>query len=259
MMAIWCKSLLLLTAVVQLSLANYPVVPFQTNVASLFLTAQDPATAMLCFNSYMMNSSVINEKYSKDYNQCLVDANNEREKLGEEIKEKKTQIIERSQEVCERLNGCNNQNTSMETFKCHARMGALNSKDVYIISGNSSDYVSVIQEHYRIIDLRHEQCSKSAERTYVQATAENYGQLQDCLEGKVPPGKPPALTTTLSPPISTAPTLSTTEPSTITTDGETDPTASGTTSNDVSTTEVPISPRGPFHTGQFAKLLNLLK
>ncbi|KAL9910457.1 uncharacterized protein ACN427_005116 [Glossina fuscipes fuscipes] len=267
MMASLWKSLLFLTAVVQLSLAAYPVVPFQPNVANLFLTAHDPAKAMSCFADYMTNANDINEKYSKDYNQCILNAKSEREKLEEETVAKKALIIEVSLEVWERLNECNNKTNNMDTFKCHAKAGALNSKDVYVISGNSSDYVSALEESYRIIDLRHEQCSKSAERAYVQASAVNYGQLQDCLEGKVPtpaPTLPPLTHTTTS----AFPAMTSTTPKPTTTD----PIPSSTT-DDSSTSDAPTDspdaramfienssrPKGPFQTGQYAKLLNLLK
>lgn len=268
MMASLCKSLLFVTAVVQLSLAAYPVVPFQPNVANLFLTAQDPAKSMLCFTDYITKSNEINEKYSKDYNQCLLDAKNEREKLEQETVAKKAQIVARSSEVCERLNDCNNKTNSMDTFKCHARTGAINSKDVYVISGNSSDYVSVIQEHYRIIDLRHEQCSKSAERTYVQASAVNYGQLQDCLEGKVPTTTLPPYTPTTNPAVSTVPSTSlrptTSVPTSKSDISSTDESSTSDATIDGLDTRAMLienspRPKGPFQTGKFAKLLNFLK
>lgn len=60
--------------------------------------------------------------------------------------------------------------------------GAESSKDVYIMSGNASDYVEMLSEEYRLIDRRHEQCGKMAERSYIQSTADNYRHLQNCLE-----------------------------------------------------------------------------
>lgn len=54
------------------------------------------------------------------------------------------------------------------------------------MSRNASDYVEIFSEEYRIIERRHDQCSKMAERNYIQSTADNYRHLQNCLENGTP-------------------------------------------------------------------------
>lgn len=74
--------------------------------------------------------------------------------------------------------------------------GANNTKDVYTISGNASEHAKVLQESYRQIDLRHEQCTKISERKYVEDTGANYRGLQSCLEGRIAPLSSTATTVT---------------------------------------------------------------
>lgn len=97
--------------------------------------------------------------------------------------------------------------------------GANNTKAVYSISGNASEYANLMQEKYRIIDLRHDQCCKTAERRYIESTADNYRNLQDCLEGHVKP-LPPTTTTTTTTPQPTTSSSSTSAPESSTTEIE---------------------------------------
>lgn len=83
-----------------------------------------------------------------------------------------------------------------------------------------------MQEKYRIIDLKHEQCCKTAERKYVEETAVVYRTLQDCLDGRVAPTTAVPVTTTAAVPTTTTPTTtpvpsSTTTPAPSTTTGST--------------------------------------
>lgn len=66
---------------------------------------------------------------------------------------------------------------------CFLLQGSETSKEVYLISANATDNEALLREEYRLINRHHQQCGKLAERSYIQATAENYRELQNCLEG----------------------------------------------------------------------------
>ncbi|XP_005179054.1 mucin-5AC [Musca domestica] len=197
------------------------------NLANLFfrsrMVSRDPAVTMACFNDYMVKSNDISETYSEDYNQCLVNAKDGRKLIEEEMKVERGNIVQSAQEVCSSIKTCNSMNSTLGIFSCHADIGAKSTKAVYSISGNASEYASIMHEKFRLIDLRHDQCCKAAERKYVEDTAMVYRHLQDCLEGRVAPTTAlPSTTTTTGAPSTTttttlAPTTTTTKASTTTT------------------------------------------
>lgn len=165
-----------------------PVVPFQPNMAKLLmssrLTSEDPAKAMTCFADYIRQSNEVSQRYSNDYKACLMQSKQERDEVDSNMLLRQQNLVATTMDVCQRLSKCNDMNSTMDSFKCHSQVGAENSRDVYVAAGNASDNVNVMQEHYRIVDLRHEQCCKTSERNYVKLTADNYRQLHDCLECK---------------------------------------------------------------------------
>ncbi|XP_075160704.1 uncharacterized protein LOC142233600 [Haematobia irritans] len=160
------------------------------NIANLFfrsrMSSQDPAVTMACFNEYMITTSAVGESYSSSYNKCLMDAKAGRDTIESEMAPARSKIIENAKDVCHTMSLCNEKNSTLGIFTCHSEIGAMNTKAVYSISGNASEYANEIHEKYRLIDLKHEQCCKSAERKYVEDTAVVYRTLQKCLEGGAP-------------------------------------------------------------------------
>ncbi|XP_061393752.1 UV excision repair protein RAD23 homolog [Musca vetustissima] len=223
------------------------------NLANLFfrsrMVSRDPAVTMACFNDYMVKSNEIGETYSEDYNLCLVNAKDGRKLIEEEMKVERSAIVQSAQEVCQSVQTCNNMNSTLGIFSCHADIGAKTTKSVYSISGNASEYASIMHEKFRLIDLRHDQCCKSAERKYVEDTALVYRHLQDCLEGRVAPTTT-TTTTTVAP--TTTTTTTTLAPTTTTTKATTTtPTTTTTTTTTVAppTTAVPEIPEAPVTEG----------
>ncbi|XP_013100463.1 uncharacterized protein LOC106082468 [Stomoxys calcitrans] len=188
-------------------LINHVSAQTSHNLANLFfrsrMASQDPAVTVACFNEYMMATSVVGEAYSSGYNQCLMTAKEGRDVVETEMANGRSLIVENSQDVCHSMTKCNEENTTLGIFNCHAQIGAMNTKAVYSISGNASEFANAMHEKYRLIDLKHEQCCKSAERKYVEDTAIVYHTLQTCLEG----GAAPAITTTPAPSTTSEPSV----------------------------------------------------
>ncbi|XP_065360747.1 threonine-rich protein [Calliphora vicina] len=253
---------ILACALLHVACGVYPMSPQDPqNLAHLFfrsrLASQDPAVSMACFSNYIVRSNEVSEAYGRDYNQCLLDAKAGRQAIEAEMVDKRIAIGDSSQAICKRLSTCDGLNSTLEVFNCHARIGANNTKAVYSISGNASEYANVMQEKYRIIDLRHEQCCKTSERSYVEATAANYRSLQDCLDGRVKPNPPTTTSTTTT-------TTTTTTPQPTTTTTTTLAPVSSTTELEIpdpTTSEAPevVDPTLLPGTEEFAKLLKLFK
>ncbi|XP_067642953.1 threonine-rich protein isoform X2 [Eurosta solidaginis] len=115
--------------------------------------------------------------------------------------------------------------------------GSNNTKITYNISGNASEYATLLQERYRLGDLHHQQCCHRAERLYVTTTTDNYSHLQACLEGRVKP-HPPMTTSTTTTTGSVQPTASTTSAA-ITTISASATNATSPTTTSTTTTEAP--------------------
>ncbi|XP_023292471.2 uncharacterized protein LOC111675852 [Lucilia cuprina] len=248
-------------ALVHLAYGVYPMPgPNPQNLASLFfrsrLASQDPAVSMACFSDYIVKSNTVGETYGRDYNQCLINAREGRQNIETEMIDKRIAIGESSQGICKRLSTCDGLNSTLEVFNCHARIGANNTKAVYSISGNASEYANIMQEKYRLIDLRHEQCCKTAERSYIESTAVNYRNLQDCLDGRAKPNPPTTTTTTTPQPTTTTTTTTTLAPATSTT--EVEPTSEIPDFITSEATDV-VDPTLLPSPEEFAKLLKLFK
>ncbi|KAM7355045.1 uncharacterized protein ACRADG_001274 [Cochliomyia hominivorax] len=241
------KFCLLLLFVVEGVYGVYHIAGAQ-NSPSIFtnsrLIPRDPVNSMACFSHYIEQSNEVGETYSLNYNQCLVNAKEGRQAIENEMVDKRLTILEISQGICQRLSNCDSLNSTLDVFSCHAKIGSNNTKAVYSISGNASEYANIMHEKYRVIDLRHEQCCKTAERNYVESTAANYRNLQDCLDGRIKP-------TTYEPITSTTTSAYTSR----TTEAETVPDIN------VETTETvePVENTAELGTEQFENLLKLFK
>ncbi|XP_054733799.1 uncharacterized protein LOC129241482 [Anastrepha obliqua] len=181
------------------------------------ITALNPQVSVACFTDYIAHSSAIAKAYSRDYKSCLLEASEEHKRIDGESVVERREIVEASETVCRSLRSCNEHNSTLELFNCHTKIGTNNTKSTYSISGNASQYATVLQERYRLIDLHHQQCGHDAERKYVTDTANNYNYLQSCLDGRV---KPRPLPTTAVPAISSTTTTPTTPSTTTTTTTE---------------------------------------
>ncbi|XP_073836479.1 uncharacterized protein [Musca autumnalis] len=201
-----------IVALVLVQINDAAAVPPGHNLANLFfrsrMVSRDPAVTMACFNDYMVKSSDISATYSEDYNQCLVDAKDGRKLVEQEMTMQRSVIVSSAQEVCQNIKTCNAMNSTLGIFTCHADIGAKSTKAVYSISGNATEYASIMHEKFRLIDLKHDQCCKAAERRYVEQTALVYRNLQDCLEGRIAPTTAVPTTTTTT--TTVAPTTTTT-------------------------------------------------
>lgn len=193
--------------------------PNQRGLAHLFyasrITGQNPMQSMACFADYIAESNLISEKYGSGYNDCLNQFTQSRKIADSNALNERKEIVIIAEGICGRMNTCNQVESTLDMFNCHANLGSNNTKATYTISGNASEYATTLQENYRLIDLRHEQCCHAAERAYVENTAQNYNHLQACLDGRVQPRPPKQTTTTTAAPTTTT-TTTTTEPPTTT-------------------------------------------
>ncbi|EDV50307.2 uncharacterized protein LOC6546495 [Drosophila erecta] len=221
-------------------LPPYVGLPTQDGLTRLFLnsrvTQRDPFASVACFGGYIGESNLIAELYSANYTSCYTAAADSRKGIDSDFLATRRTIRLSSDRVCSELRACNKINGTLESFKCHANVGSNNTVSTYSISGNASESASVLEERYRVVELRHGQCCQRAERNYVEATARNYNYLQACLDGRAKPKPMPKPTSTTS--------TTTTTTTTTTTEAPTEaPT----------TTETPLNVED-----QFKQLLNLL-
>ncbi|XP_032575592.1 uncharacterized protein LOC6610488 [Drosophila sechellia] len=221
-------------------LPPYVGLPTQDGLTRLFLnsrvTQTDPFASVACFGGYIGESNLIAELYSANYTKCYNAAADSRKGIDADFLATRRTIRLSSERVCSELRACNNINTTLASFQCHANVGSNNTVSTYSISGNASESASVLEERYRVVDLRHSQCCQRAERHYVESTARNYNYLQACLDGRAKPKPMPKPTSTTS--------TTTTTTTTTTTEAPTEP---------PTTTEAPLNVED-----QFKQLLNLL-
>ncbi|XP_043649626.1 uncharacterized protein LOC122617722 [Drosophila teissieri] len=220
-------------------LPPYVGLPTQDGLTRLFLssrvTQRDPFASVACFGGYIGESNLIAELYSANYTSCYNAAANSRRGIDSDFLATRRTIRLSSDRVCGELRACNQINGTLESFKCHANVGSNNTVSTYSISGNASESASVLEERYRVVELRHGQCCQRAERNYVESTAKNYNYLQACLDGRAKPKPMPTSTTS---------TTTTSTTTTTTTEAPTEP---------PTTTETPLNVED-----QFKQLLNLL-
>jgi hypothetical protein len=234
----------------QRPLPPHAALPTQAGLAQLFFSARttqyDLKTAIACFTTYIGELSILGECYGQNYTKCFEDSQVSHRQANEESRPQRLQIEGTSQNVCQAMQACNNMNKTLDMFNCHTDLGTNNSKIVYVISGNASEYAMVLQERIRIIDVAFNKCNRQAERHYVDGVAESYKYLHLCLDGKVKPRPLRPRPTTTSTTTTTTTTTTTAAPTTL------------------ATPPVPLPPSAPRTEDpraiqeQFAQLLNLL-
>ncbi|EDW50204.1 GM14119 [Drosophila sechellia] len=207
-------------------LPPYVGLPTQDGLTRLFLNSRVTQTDSLCLGGM----------FRANYTKCYNAAADSRKGIDADFLATRRTIRLSSERVCSELRACNNINTTLASFQCHANVGSNNTVSTYSISGNASESASVLEERYRVVDLRHSQCCQRAERHYVESTARNYNYLQACLDGRAKPKPMPKPTSTTS--------TTTTTTTTTTTEAPTEP---------PTTTEAPLNVED-----QFKQLLNLL-
>uniref|UniRef100_W8C354 Protein TsetseEP domain-containing protein n=1 Tax=Ceratitis capitata TaxID=7213 RepID=W8C354_CERCA len=179
------------TTMAQVPQHNPAMLPSQRGLAHLLFTSRisalNPQVSVACFTDYIAHSNAISEAYGQDYKGCLLEASEERKHIDESSAVERREIVDASEAVCASLRACNKLNTTLELFNCHTKIGTENTKSSYSLSGNASEFATILQERYRLIDLHHQQCGQRAERRYVTDTAGNYNYLQGCLDGRLQP------------------------------------------------------------------------
>lgn len=116
---------MLFCALAQVVYGVYPMTSHQ-NTPNIFsrsrLPPKDPVVSMACFSQYIVKSNEVSEAYSRNYNQCLLDAKSGRQAIEAEMIDKRIAIEEISQGICKRLSTCDGLNSTLEVFNCHAKI-----------------------------------------------------------------------------------------------------------------------------------------
>ena len=122
------KGCVIACMLVQVSVAIFPMSTAGNgqSLANLFFNSrvahQDPALAVKCFMDYNLQMKNVIDNYGIEYNRCILDANDARRAVDNEMVGKRNAITTSSQEICRSLTTCDGLNSTLEMFTCHSQI-----------------------------------------------------------------------------------------------------------------------------------------
>ncbi|XP_043656020.1 uncharacterized protein LOC122621998 [Drosophila teissieri] len=147
------------------------------------LAARDPATSIACFDYYLPILNALTDQYEQDYNKCLKDFENGKNLVIDAWNSTLFSIQAAGDSGCNTFFECSSIVDSVPAFECFARVGAEQSKIMYQVSANATEAAAQITIHLQTLESQLEICSNVASRDYVEGTALNYEELDNCLKG----------------------------------------------------------------------------
>ena len=109
-------------------MAIYPLpphasLPSQAGLAKLFFSAKttqhDLKTSVACFSSYIAELSLLGEYYGQNYTACYDRSKKDRNIATWNMKPERLNLELASNEICNKMQRCNNMNSTLDMFNCH--------------------------------------------------------------------------------------------------------------------------------------------
>ncbi|KAH8383007.1 hypothetical protein KR009_006231 [Drosophila setifemur] len=151
------------------------------------LAARDASNIKPCFDYYSPLFDGITNQFEKDYYQCLQIFDNHSGQAASKWNYTLLDIQQREKAGCNTFFECDSIVDYVAAFECFARVGAEQSKTLYSVSAYANEAATQSKLTLQELETELDNCENSAERDYVEGTANTYEQLNGCLSSASAP------------------------------------------------------------------------